>query len=129
MHIVFFLGTVRESINNKEKIEGIFLECYEKLALKQLNDIRNTAIKNWNLNDCLIIHRIGKLFIGEKIVLVLTTSPHRENAIRSCEFIIDNLKVNAAFWKFHIFKESEQAVNYKQSDYKKFIKWSDIVKT
>jgi len=87
----FFLGTVRDDIKNKnKKIQSIFLECYESLANKQLSDIRAQAIKNWNLNNCLIIHRIGKISLGEKIVLIITASTHRENAIRSCEFIIDN---------------------------------------
>ena len=125
----FFLGTVREDIKNKStKVDSIFLECYEELALKQLRHLRNQAIKNWKLNDCLIIHRIGKIFLGEKIVLIITASSHREEAMRSCEFIIDNLKVNTAFWKFHISKGIQQAVKYKQKDLKKYMKWSDVVK-
>ena len=121
----FFLGTVREDLKD---IEGIFLECYENLALKQLTKIRNQAIENWNLNDCLIVHRIGKLSLGDKIVLIITSSSHRENAIRSCEFVIDNLKVNAAFWKFNIFQGNEKPVSYKEKDLKKFLKWSELIK-
>ena len=69
----FFLGTVREDIKNeKNKIQSIILECYKSLAIKQLSDIRAQAIKNWDLNNCLIIHRIGKLSLGEKIVLIIT---------------------------------------------------------
>ena len=124
----FFLGTVREDINNeKNKIQSIFLECYESLAFKQLSEIRNQAIKNWDLNNCLIIHRIGKLSLGEKIVLVITASAHRENAIRACEYIIDNLKVNVAIWKFHISYGKEDSVNFKQKDLEKFLSWSDVV--
>ena len=124
----FFLGTVREDIKNKKnKIQSIILECYEKLAVKQLSDIRAQAIKNWNLNNCLIIHRIGKLTLGEKIVLIITASPHRENAIRACEFIIDNLKVNVALWKFNISNGKEKPVNFKYKDKEKFLKWSDVI--
>ena len=84
--------------------------------------------ENWNLNDCLIVHRIGKLSLGDKIVLIITSSSHRENAIRSCEFVIDNLKVNAAFWKFNIFQGNEKPVSYKEKDLKKFLKWSELIK-
>ena len=125
----FFLGTVREDIKNKKnKIQSIILECYEKLAVKQLSDIRAQAIKNWNLNNCLIIHRIGKLFLGEKIVLIITASAHRENAIRACEFIIDNLKVNVALWKFNVSNGEEEPVSFKNKDKEKFLKWSEVIK-
>ena len=124
----FFLGTVREEIKNDiHKVDSIFLECYNDLAIKQLTDIRNQAIKNWSLNNCLIIHRIGKINLGEKIVLVITASAHRENSVRSCEFIIDSLKVNAAFWKFHICKGKKESVEYKKKDKLKFLKWSDVI--
>ena len=125
----FFLGTVRKDIKNeKNKIQSIILECYEKLAIKQLSDIRAKAIKNWNLNNCLIIHRIGKLFLGEKIVLIITASAHRENAIRACEYIIDNLKVNVALWKFNVSNGEEEPVNFKNKDKEKFLKWSEVIK-
>jgi len=124
----FFLGTVRDDIKNKnKKIQSIFLECYESLANKQLSNIRAQAIKNWNLNNCLIIHRIGKISLGEKIVLIITASTHRENAIRACEFIIDNLKVNVALWKFNISNGKEEAIDFKQKDLEKFLKWSDVI--
>ena len=125
----FFLGTVREDIQSEnQKIDSIFLECYQSLAIKQLSNISNQAIKNWDLNNCLIIHRIGKLSIGEKIVLIITASSHRENAIRACEFIIDNLKVNVALWKFNVSNGEEEPVNFKNKDKEKFLKWSEVIK-
>ncbi len=124
----FFLGTVREDIQrNGQTINSIFLECYEDLAIKQLSNIRKQAIKYWSLNNCLIVHRIGALSLGEKIVLIITASSHRENAIKSCEFIIDNLKVNAAFWKFYISDSTEIPIKHKKKDLEKFLKWSDVV--
>ncbi len=124
----FFLGTVRDDLNKSGKrINGIFLECYKNLAIKQLSNIREKAIKKWHLNHCLIIHRIGKISLGEKIVLIITAAPHREDAIRANEFIIDCLKANAAFWKFNISKKNEEIVKFKQKDIKKYLKWSEIL--
>ena len=126
----FFLGTVREDIiKNKEKIDGIFLECYQELAYKQLAKICNQAIQQWQLTECNIIHRIGSLGLGEKIVLVITSSKHRANSISACEYVIDNLKANVAFWKFNIFSENQEAVEFKKKDLDKFLQWSNIVKT
>ena len=66
----FFLGTVRSDLSfSNTEIKGIYLECYEELAISQLEKIRLQALKKWDLSECLIIHRIGRLNLGEKIVL------------------------------------------------------------
>ena len=59
------------------------------------------------INQCLIIHRIGKLDLGEKIVLVITASSHRANAIKACEFVIDSLKIDVAL-KFHLLDNDQE---------------------
>ena len=125
----FFLGTVRSDLSSSnKKVKGIYLECYEELALVQLKKIRSKALNNWKLNECLIIHRIGKLDLGEKIVLVITASSHRANAIKACEFVIDNLKVDVAFWKFHLLDNDEiEVVLQKNLDKEKMFKWRDII--
>ena len=125
----FFLGTVRSDLSSSNKnIKGIYLECYEELALVQLKKIRNTALNNWKLNECLIIHRIGKLDLGEKIVLVITASSHRANAIKACEFVIDSLKIDVAFWKFHLLdNDQKEMVLQKGLDNEKMLKWSEII--
>ena len=125
----FFLGTVRSEISSSnENIKGIFLESYEELAYAQLENIRNQALKKWKLSECLIIHRIGKLNLGEKIVLVITASSHRANAIKACEFVIDSLKIDVAFWKFHLFDNDEkEIVLQKNFDNEKMLKWKDII--
>ena len=125
----FFLGTVRSDLSSSnKKIKGIFLECYEELALTQLKRIRSKALNNWKLNECLIIHRIGKLDLGEKIVLIITASSHRANAIEACEFVIDSLKIDVAFWKFHLLNHDEkEIVLQKNLDNKKMLKWKDII--
>ena len=125
----FFLGTVRSDLSSSNrKIQGIYLECYEELALSQLSRIRERALKKWKLNECLIIHRIGKIDLGEKIVLVITSASHRSSTIQACEFVIDNLKIDVAFWKFHLLNnEKEEMVFQKKSDNEKMLKWKDII--
>ena len=61
--------------------------------------IKDRAIKNWKLTDCLIIHRYGKLYVNDKIVLVACFSENRNNSFESSKFIMDYLKKNAPFWK------------------------------
>ena len=121
----FFLGTVRQDINND--INGIYLECYEDLAYSQLNKIKEDSIKKWNLSNCTIIHRIGDLNISEKIVLVITAAPHRSDCIEACEYIIDSLKVNVALWKFHIKGKEKEPVNQKKKDIDKYLSWGQVI--
>ena len=93
-----FLGYVRNT-NNDKKVSSINLEVYPAMAEKSLEEIIEKASKKWNLSDTLIIHRYGKLNIGEKIVLVATFSKHRHDSMQACEFIMDYLKKDAPFWK------------------------------
>ena len=125
----FFLGTVRSDLSSSnKKINGIFLECYEELAKAQLQKIRTQALNNWNLNECLIIHRIGKLILGEKIVLIITSSSHRSNSIEACEYIIDHLKIDVAIWKFHLLDNEEKEIVYqKNKDNEKMLKWREVI--
>ena len=93
-----FLGYVRNT-NNDKKVSSINLEVYLAMAEKSLEEIIEKANKKWNLSDTLVIHRYGKLNIGEKIVLVATFSKHRHDSIQACEFIMDYLKKDVPFWK------------------------------
>ncbi len=125
----FFLGTVRSDLSfSNTEVKGIFLECYKELAMAQLEKIRLKALKKWNLSECLIIHRIGRLNLGEKIVLVITSSSHRSNSIEACEYVIDSLKIDVAFWKFHLLdKEEKEMVYQKDTDNEKMLKWREII--
>ena len=93
-----FIGYVRD-LNNNQEVKSIDLEVYNEMAIKELSKIKNFAIEKWSLTDCLIIHRYGKLDIGEKIVLVACFSEHRKNGMEACIHIMDYLKKDAPFWK------------------------------
>ena len=93
-----FIGYVKNTNNNK-KISSIDLEVYSAMARKSLEAILEKTNKKWDLSDTLVIHRYGKLNIGEKIVLVATFSKHRQDSIQACEFIMEYLKKDAQFWK------------------------------
>ena len=125
----FFLGTVRSDLSfSNTEIKGIYLECYEELAISQLEKIRLQALKKWDLSECIIIHRVGRLNLGEKIVLIITSSSHRSNSIEACEYVIDSLKIDVAFWKFHILDNEDKEIVYQKSkDSEKMLKWREII--
>ena len=105
--VTSFVGYVRD-INNNKKVNYLNLEVYEEMAYKQLNKIIFEAGLKWNLIDCLIIHRYGKLNIKDKIVLVCCFSENRKDSFESCNFIMDYLKKDAPFWKKEFYNNKNE---------------------
>ena len=99
-----FIGYVRD-LNYGKDVKYIDLEVYNDMAIKELSKIKLTAISKFSLTECLIIHRYGRLYINDKIVLVATYSEHRNNGIDACRYVMDYLKKNAPFWKKEFYKE------------------------
>ena len=99
-----FIGYVRDLNQNKD-VKYLELEVYQEMAIKELSKIREESIKRWDLIDCLVIHRYGKLYVNEKIVLVVCFSEHRNSSFEACKFIMDYLKKNAPFWKKEFYSK------------------------
>ena len=99
-----FIGYVRD-LNNSKDVKYLELEVYKEMAIKELSNLREKGMQKWDLSDCLIIHRYGKLYVNEKIVLVCCFSEHRKNSFEACKFIMDFLKKDAPFWKKEFYTE------------------------
>ena len=120
--ISFFIGLVRENLS-KDKCHSMTLQHYPEMTKKMLNQIENEANKRWNLIDNIIIHRYGKLYPGDQIVLVGTSSEHRKEAINSCEFLIDWLKTKAPFWKLEEKESGKKWVEENRKDLETVKNW------
>ena len=112
--VVSFIGTVRDL--EDEPIQKMTLEHYPGMTEKALKNIANQATKRWKIGNITIIHRIGDLAINDQIVLVITTSKHRQEAFKACEFIMDYLKTQAPFWKKEHTANKSRWVEAKKSD-------------
>lgn len=119
--IVSFIGTVRDL--NNESLVSLTLEHYPEMTEKSLESIANKARDKWELETITIIHRVGTLCIGDQIVLVITTSEHRQEAFDSCNFIMDYLKTDAPFWKKEISDKEEKWVEIRETDEKQKSRW------
>ena len=113
--IAFFLGVVREG--KDQRINEIFIETYREAALKELKRLREEAIHKFTLREAIIIHRIGKLRVGENIVLIGTSASHRRDALRACDHIISQLKVRVPLWKKEITPKGETWVTNTPAQY------------
>lgn len=96
--VVSFTGLVRGGTGSGA-IEAMELEHYPAMTERALDAIVAEAERRWPLAGVRVIHRMGRLEPGARIVLVLTASRHRRAAFEAAEFLMDYLKTRAPFWK------------------------------
>jgi molybdopterin synthase catalytic subunit len=118
-----FVGLVRGQ-EGDESISAMTLEHYPGMTEKKLAEIEAEARNRWPLNDCLIIHRYGRFEPGERIVMVVTASSHRQAALESCAFLIDWLKTSAPFWKLEERGDNKDWVEARAADDQAAEKWA-----
>lgn len=90
-----FIGQVRSG----DDLIALELEHYPGVTEAALEGIAQAAMQRWSLTEARIIHRVGRMEVGEPIVLVAAAAPHRRAALAAVEFMIDVLKTQAPFWK------------------------------
>lgn len=100
---VVFEGVVR---NNTRGRRTLYLdyEAYEDMALKKLESLAADAVEHKQVSEVAIVHRLGRLEIGETSVLIVVTSPHRAAAFEVCRWLIDTLKQTVPIWKKEYFQ-------------------------
>lgn len=120
--VATFLGLVRDT-HGQGTIRALTLEHYPGMTEAELARLEAEARRRWPLQDCLVIHRHGRMTPGEPIVLVATASSHRQAALDSCAFLIDWLKTKAPFWKMEETGEGERWVEARESDDAAAARW------
>ncbi len=120
--VVSFVGTVRD-INQGTGVSSLTLEHYPGMTDKSLEDIVAQATSRWQLDEVLVIHRVGPLQPLDQIVLVAVTSAHRGEAFEACEFVMDWLKTRAPFWKKEATPQGERWVDARESDDAAAARW------
>ena len=119
--VASFVGIVRDAGGGPGG--SMTLEHYPGMTERKLGEIESQARERWDLAHVLIIHRYGKLVLGEQIVLVVTASPHREAALEACHFLIDWLKTEAPFWKYEEGDQGGNWVEARGSDDEAKLRW------
>jgi molybdopterin synthase catalytic subunit len=122
--VASFTGYVRD-LNNDAAVSAITLEHYPGMTEAKLEEIEQEAHRRWNLDGTLIIHRYGRLEPGDRIVLVIAASAHRQEAFDAAMFLMDWLKTRAPFWKLEATDDGEQWVEARSSDDYAADKWSE----
>ena len=120
--LVTFTGIVRD-IAGDAPISAMTLEHYPDMTERELAEIEAQALERWPLTGSLVIHRYGRLEPADNIVLVITSSAHRQAAFEAAEFLVDWLKTKAPFWKQESTSEGPQWVRAKSADDAAAARW------
>ena len=121
--LVSFTGIFRGD-EAGEPIAALTLEHYPGMAEAEIERHVQEAKERWPLKGVTVIHRYGRIVPGEDIVLVVTTSSHRQAAFAAAEFLMDYLKTRAPFWKQVEKAGGKTWVDAKQSDDAAAGRWS-----
>ncbi len=101
---VVFEGIVRDNTRGRRTLY-LDYEAYETMALKQMQALAERAMADFKIRDVAIVHRLGKLEIGETSVLIVAASAHRGAAFDACRWLIDTLKRTVPIWKKEYFED------------------------
>jgi len=101
---VAFEGIVRDNTRGRRTLY-LNYEAYEEMALKQMDALAEQALHEFSIRDVAIVHRLGRLEIGETSVLIVVASGHRAAAFDACRWLIDSLKRTVPIWKKEHFED------------------------
>jgi len=96
--VVLFLGTTRETTDGRQTT-ALDYECYPEMAKRKLAELETEARQRWPILDCAIVHRVGRVEIGEASVAIAVSSAHRQPAFEAGQWLIDTLKEVVPIWK------------------------------
>lgn len=105
--VVTFLGVVRD-FTETAGVTALILEHYPGMTELELEKVEQAARAQFAVEELLVIHRVGRLAVGEPIVLVVAAASHRADAFLACRYVIDHLKRQATFWKKELLQSGEE---------------------
>lgn len=119
--IATFIGIVRGGGG----LTSLTLDHYPAMTENALRKLAVEAADRWALGDVVLVHRVGTMSPGDRIVFVGTSSPHRGAALEACAFLIDALKTRAPFWKREVFDDGRSNwVEAKETDDQAAARWN-----
>lgn len=101
-----FIGTVRNK-NDDKKVTGIYYDAYKEMAERNLKEIEKEIKEKWKTKRVSIVHRIGKLKVGEISVVIAVGTPHRKEAFEACRYGIERIKEYLPIWKQEFYKSGK----------------------
>lgn len=102
--VVVFSGTVRDHAGGRTAVDHLEYEAYDEMVVPKLTEIAAETRARWStVGRVAIVHRVGRLELGESSVVVAVSAPHRPEAFAAARFAIDALKVSVPVWKREVW--------------------------
>jgi molybdopterin synthase catalytic subunit len=99
-----FEGIVRDNSRGRRTLH-LDYESYTTMAINEMERLAQASLEQFEIRDARLVHRLGRLEIGETSVLVVVASAHRSAAFEACRWLIDNLKKTVPIWKKEYFQD------------------------
>ena len=109
--VITFLGTARRSSRGREVIH-LEYDAYPEMAEKKMKEIIADLIDKYKVSDAAFIHRIGKVELGETIVIIAVSAPHTEEAFEASRYAVRRLKSVVPIWKKEVWADGEEWIGY-----------------
>jgi len=113
--VCLFVGVVRNE-NRGHPVKGLEYEAYEDMALPLMEEVAAETRRRYPVSRVRLVHRLGRLEIGDPSVAVAVTSPHRDEAFAACRFAIDTLKARVPIWKKEHYADGTAWLEERQVD-------------
>ncbi|HEX2514730.1 MAG TPA: molybdopterin converting factor subunit 1 [Chloroflexota bacterium] len=104
--VCLFSGVVRED-SRQRTVRYLEYDAYPEMAERQMRQILEEVRRKWPQQQAAIVHRIGRLEIGEASVVIAVASPHRGESFEACRYVIDRVKQEVPIWKKEVFSDGE----------------------
>ncbi len=129
--VVFFVGLVRDLYDLEEvdadtarpTIDYLELEHYPGMTETLCQEIVDDARQRYPFDVARVVHRVGRIYAHEQIVMVSVASRHRDNAFHAAQFIMDYLKIRATFWKKEVGTKGQHWLGRKGKDVRAIERW------
>lgn len=118
--IASFTGIVRDD----GQTQALTLSHYPGFTERQIENFVTQAKARWELQGTLILHRVGRMVVGDPIVVVATASAHRRDAFEACDYLMDRLKCDAPFWKQETVNDETRWIEPRAQDRTDLTRWS-----
>lgn len=99
-----FIGTTRDNAEGRS-VRSLDYEAHAPMALNEIERIVSDARRRWTLSGVAVVHRTGRVPVGEASVVIAVSAPHRSEAFEACRYIIDTLKQTVPIWKKEEFAD------------------------
>lgn len=123
--VATFTGLVRADPDEKGGVGVLELEHYPGATEAALRRVAEEAAARWSLGAATIVHRVGPMRPGERIVFVAAAAPHRAAAMEACAYLIDRLKTDAPFWKRETRGDDARWVEAREADEAAAARWGE----